>query len=234
MKKSLFSLTLVIMLLLLIPNPVLANGLSFSVVETDAVGTIEVEPDICYINLNVITEATSSTLSQQQNAEVVNKVIQNMINNGIQKKDITTGRFSTYNYQVKESSTIKYITNASMGITVKDLDKVGVLLTELAKIKDVNISNIRYDVANVSKYKQAAINQAIKEARENIEMTAKSLRMTLDKVQRVRISFHNSSSIIPIYAVRGEAVMDSLATPQPQNPENIKISASVHLEYSIK
>ncbi len=138
MKKSLFSLTLVIMLLLLIPNPVLANGLSFSVVETDAVGTIEVEPDICYINLNVITEATSSTLSQQQNAEVVNKVIQNMINNGIQKKDITTGRFSTYNYQVKESSTIKYITNASMGITVKDLDKVGVLLTELAKIKDVN------------------------------------------------------------------------------------------------
>ena len=121
-----------------------------------------------------------------------------------------------------------------MGITVKDLDKVGVLLTELAKIKDVNISNIRYDVANVSKYKQAAINQAIKEARENIEMTAKSLGMTLDKVQRVRISFHNSSSIIPIYAVRGEAVMDSLATPQPQNPENIKISASVHLEYSIK
>lgn len=234
MKKKLFSLTLVIMLLFLIPSSVLANELGLSVVETDAVGIIEVEPDICYINLNVITEATSSTLSQQQNAGAVNKVMQSMINNGIQKKDITTGRFSTYNYKEKESSAIKYITNSSMKITVKDLDKVGLLLTELAKFKDVNISNVGYDVADVAKYKQATINQAIKEARENIEMTAKSLGMTLDKVQRVRISFHHSSSVIPIYAVKGEAMMENLATPQPQNPENIRISASVHLEYSIK
>ena len=73
------------MLLFLIPSSVLANELGLSVVETDAVGIIEVEPDICYINLNVITEATSSTLSQQQNAGAVNKVMQSMINN-IQRK----------------------------------------------------------------------------------------------------------------------------------------------------
>ena len=70
MKKKLFSLTLVIMLLFLIPSSVLANELGLSVVETDAVGIIEVEPDICYINLNVITEATSSTLSNNKMLEL--------------------------------------------------------------------------------------------------------------------------------------------------------------------
>lgn len=233
--KKLLSLTLVLMLLfLLVPNSVFANELCLSVIETEAVGTIEVEPDICYINLNVITEGTSSNLSQQQNAEIVSKVTQIMMNNGIQEKDITTGHFSTYNYQVKKDSAVKYRTNAGMKITVQNLGKAGTLLTELAKIKEVNISNIRYDVKDVSKYKQAAISQAIKEAQENIEMTANSLGMSLDKVQRVRIAFNNSSSIFPIYAVREESMMDSLATPQPQNPENIQISASVHLEYSIK
>ncbi len=226
------------------------------VLETTAVGEVEADPDIAYLNLQVRTEESDSELAQQNNAKAAQQAMAVLRENGLKAEDINTRYYSSYSYtkiirpldtvtaekpllpmpepEKGEEVTI-YVTESSIKATVRDLSQVGSLLTALAKIPTIHVNSIQYAIENIMQYKKAAITQAITQAKETIEYTAAALGVELGGLRSVRVDFINYY-YGPVYAKEmaygGSA--DGMGMPQPQSPEKIKVQATAYLVYTAK
>lgn len=238
MKKSLKSfLLLLVLLLVFVPTASAAELPQTNVIETSATSTVYVDPDIVQIKLSVRTEENNRILSQEKNAAAVNKVTDTLLNEGLNKDEIKTTSYGTYWYTktVKEETgdnELKvYVTNSSLEITSKDLNKVGDILGAMAEITEVNVDSVNYSIQDPEKYKEQVITAAIAGAKQNILYSANALGVSMDHIVYLRIDYNPSLGINP-YNRPGSSV--DVRIPQPQNPDKITISATANMSYSVK
>jgi uncharacterized protein YggE len=246
MKKRLILLICVLSASLMISAYVPAGAateVAKATIETNATNQIEVSPDIAYINasINVVDESREKAASINKSSTTA--MIEQVISAGILKTDIKTTSFYANAYidrvivDPKDPSPTykdvkKYQTTSNFKIAVKDITKVGDVLDKLLAVDNVNIGNINYDVKDVSKYKNQAIKGAVLIAKENIMDAAEASGVKLDKLQTMSVDFSsNNSQPYPIYA---KAMVASADSTVYQNPENIKITATVHVVYNVK
>ncbi|MGI5838807.1 MAG: SIMPL domain-containing protein [bacterium] len=260
MKGKRFSVSVAAFLLvLLIAAPVFAEDATAAVpyIETTATGEVEAAPDIAYLNFQVRTEADSSAAAQQSNAKAVNTAIDLLVAKGLARDEIFTTYYRSYSYTKKETVPLErdsaaasggpvridvpgegkeitvYVTESTLRATAPDIAKVGSLLADLATVPAVRVNNVDYSLKNVLQYKQAAITAAIREARETIDITAAALGAEIAGLRTIRVDF-NSRYYYPVYAREMLADEVAEAAPQPQNPEDIKVAATVYLSYNVK
>lgn len=212
-------------------------------IETDATSQLDVAPDIAYINANINIVDESKDVAYNTNKNNTSAMVNAIISAGVNKTDIKTTSFYASSYidrvvvdpkadNPTYKDVKKYQTSSNFKITVNDISKVSDILDKMLGVDNININNITYGVKNISKYKKDAIKQAVDTAKENITYAADAAEVKLDKLQTMTVDFsNNSSSPQPFYA---KALAASDSTPMYQNPENIKITASVHLVYTTK
>lgn len=252
MKKSMVSLLLLLLILittLVLTKPSIVASASVkdltpSTIETNATSQLEVAPDIAYINANITIINEVKNVAYNTNKTSANNLINALIGAGIAKNDIKTTSFyaSAYIDKVIVDSNVpnpiykdvkKYQTTSNFKITVKNVNNVGDILDKILEVDNVDISNVSYGITNITKFKKDAIKQAVDLARENISFSAEAANVKLDKLQSLTVDFNNNS--IQPYPVFTKAMQNSDASTQMyQNPENIKISASVHMVYTTK
>lgn len=220
-----------------------AQDIKQATIETNASSQLEVTPDIAYINANINVVDESKDVANNTNKTNTTAMINAIISAGIQKNDIKTTSFYASSYidrvvvNPKDPNPTykdvkKYQTSANFKITVRNINQVSDVLDKILDIDNLNINNITYGINNVAPFKKEAIKQAVDMAKENIEYAAEAAGTKLDKLQAMTIDFsNNSSSPYPIYS---KALVSSDTTSMYQNPENIKISASVHMIYTTK
>jgi|GEM_PF-1617327 len=260
--KKLSILVSALLIILLSGVPVFAADVSTTepYIETTASGEVEAEPDIAYLNFQIRTEADSSETAQQNNAKAVTKAIDLLVAKGIARDEIYTTYYNSYSYTKTEvrplaadgvaslssvrpaeavppeeiTETVVFVTESTLRVTVKNIAKVGSLLTDLATIPEVRVNGVEYALQNVLQYKREAISRAISEARQTIDYTADALDVELAGLRNIRVDF-NSYYYGPVYAKEMYAAADEGAgIPQPQNPQKIKVTASVYLAYNVK
>jgi hypothetical protein len=208
-----------------------------NIIETSAMGVVNVDPDVVKLSLTILTEEKSGALSEENNAIAVNKVINLLLSEGLNKDEIRTTNYSTYSYiKIDKDKNVEneirvYSTNSGLEITFKELNKVGEILDELANIIEVNVNSVNYSIQDPERYKEQVIVSAIAGAKQNIIYSAKALGLELDKLVYLRIDF--SSNFGQTYN-RGAVAPTGDAIPQPQNPDKITISATANMSYSVK
>ena len=70
-------------------------------------------------------------------------------------------------------------------------------------------------------------------AKENLTYASDAANVKLDKLQSMTVDFNNNP--YPIYNMYSKSLASAdAAAPIYQNPENIKISATVHMVYTTK
>ncbi|AFM43338.1 hypothetical protein Desaci_4496 [Desulfosporosinus acidiphilus SJ4] len=237
MKKCLKILMIISALTLLFAQTVSAAELQQAgTIESSATSSVKVDPDLALLSLTVRCEDSSSALAQEKNAAAVNKAINLLVSEGLEKDAIKTTNYSTYSYTKtndgNKNEVTVYASNSGLDVSFKELDKVGEILDKLADISEVNVNSVNYSIQDPEKYKEQVISSAIAAAKQNILYSADAIGVKLDKLANLRIDFNSDSSIQPY--PRNSLALSGSATPQPQSPDKITISATATMSYSVQ
>lgn len=211
-------------------------------IETTATGTVEAPPDMAEIYITVKNESLSKDTAQKENAQRVQELTKALSRF---KVEVKTTYF--YNYQFKEEEpvvqpmtggssekpvkyVIKYIVESGLKVIANDVKEVGDILAVVSNVNNAYVNNVQYGVKNISAYKKQAINEAIRQAKESIEISAEGLGAKLIRPEQVRVDFGNPY-YYPVMKAYDMAQKAEGYVPQPQNPEPVKITATVYMVY---
>lgn len=200
-------------------------------------GKINVEPDIAYITLGVVTEDKDAKAAQQKNAQSMSSVVELVKSAGISQQDIKTTGYSInpkYNYSkdTGESSIVGYTVSNSVQVTIRDISKTGDVI-DVAASSGANLSRgISFGLSDYEKH----YNEALKKAVEIAKNRAYTIADTLDIELKAPMSISENGGFAPSYnTYRGSyAVMDMAAGEAyttPVEAGTIEVTASVNITY---
>src|ERR1700690_4019082 len=126
-------------------------------------GTVNMTPDIAYINIGVHTEKPAATDAVTENNTQTQQVVDALKAAGVDVKDIQTTNFSIYpntqfDPQTNQKIGTTYAVDNTVNVTVRKLDQLGALLDASVKAGANSVNSIQFDVADKSK--------ALKQARD--------------------------------------------------------------------
>ena len=201
----------------------------------------EVMPDKAVLTLTVQTEGETANKVQADNAVIMDKVIKALKEAGIKDQDLETSGYylypwKDYNYQTGETKNKGYKLENTLTVTTYEIGEVGKLI-DLAVANGVN--NVRNAVFSLSDDKEKQTkSELVAQASQNARLKAKSLADNLDVSLDKPILITESSYTPGIWYARSEMLsatkaVDS-APPTPINPQQVTVSVSVNVDYSIK
>jgi uncharacterized protein YggE len=199
-------------------------------------GKVYLTPDISYITIGVHTEGENAAEAVASNNAQTQKVIDSLLAQGIDEKDIQTTNFSIYPQQEydtegKPTGKIKYIVDNSVFVTVRDITNVGDVLDAAVKSGANSISGIQFDVADKTAALSEARKAAVDDARVKAEELASAAGVTVGDVQT--ISEYTSGGPQPMYDVRAAAPMAEAASV-PVQAGQMLLTVEVNMVYEIR
>lgn len=230
-KMTLFISLLVLALALSACVPAASQPRTLSVTGN---GTVYLTPDIANIYIGVHTEDAVITTAVDTNNSQTQALVNALKEAGIAEADITTSNFSVY-------STLGYdkLTGMSTGqvyavdntvyITVRDLSKLGSLLSTALASGANNINSISFDVSD----KTAAMAEARQKAMQNADELAGELAQTAGlSVGAIQSITYSDNTYTPYYSGMGGGGSAPNASV-PIQPGKTQISVSVNVTYAI-
>ena len=193
-----------------------------------------VVPNIAEIRIGVISEGLDLTTLQKENSEKMNKIINFLKEKGIDEKDIQTENYSVtpkYDYSKSPYRIVGYTISQDLRVKVRDLSKIGEILSQAVNYGANNISGPNFTVDDKEVYLEKAREKAIKNAKEKAEKIAKTAGFKLGKI----ISIIESSPFEPIPVMLKEMGTGGPLISQPQiEPGSQEIKVQVTITYEIK
>jgi uncharacterized protein YggE len=195
------------------------------------------KPDTAIVQLGVETRDADPAKAVSVNTDKMSAIISEMKKLGIADKDIQTSNFSVYAQQNYDSSgkptEYTYVADNMVGITVRDLSKVGDALGKAVAAGANSINGVSFTVSDQTALEAEARDKAMADAKARAEQLAKAAGVTLDKPMQISESFNNP---IP-YAVNVRAA-DSAGVaaqnPVPVQAGQIQVNLQVSVTYIIK
>lgn len=168
-------------------------------------GKIEAIPDIAKIDTGIqVNDIASVEMAQNQINKINNDIVKALEQLQINKNDITTSNYSIYpNITYDQSgkpTTRGYSGNVTISIRVRNIQKVGEVLTAATKAGANQIQGTSYSIDHPEKLREEARNLAIKNAREQADKLAKNLGFKLKKVTNIIESSPDSVGG-PVFAI---------------------------------
>lgn len=202
-----------------------------NIIKVNGKGTVRVSPDIGYVEIGVEIRHPDAKVAQQQNAEIMNRVMEKLEALGIPKEDIRTLYYRLYPIEQYNRDTQKservYIAKNMVEVTVRDLDRLGVILDGVASVGSNNIEHVRFGIIDDKKYYKQALEMAIKDASDKAGTIARALGVSLKGPVHVEETSFSNTVVRASYWQKVEA-----AGVTPITPEDIEITATVSAEYS--
>lgn len=192
-------------------------------------GKVTVVPDTAIVDLGITVSRPTVKAAQTQVNSVINTISQSIKDLGISAKDIKTSNYSIYP-QYNDRIT-GYQVNASLTVTVREIDKVNQVI-DIATAKGANTVGgiqLTVDDARQKELLQQAREMAVKDAKSKAESLANAAGLTLGKIVNVQEDANNFPR--PIMSML--AIADS--TPKTNiQPGSTDISTSVTLFYETR
>ncbi len=205
-----------------------------SSVEVYGSATIEVEPDVAYINIGVNTENQDPSVAQKLNKTKMDKIIKAVKAEGLTDDELKTLNYSirkSYNYPKEGEREEYYVVSNTLKITINDLSTVGRIIDVSSNAGANNINNIQFAIKDDSEF----YNEALKLAMESAKGKAESIMSTFNEAPispKSVIEISNSSGITRSSEVMMESKVayDSVETPIQSG--DISITARVKVIYA--
>lgn len=218
-------------------------------ITVSATGEAAMAPDVARVTFTVQNTAAAVSDAQTKTTEQANKAIDYVKGQGVAEKDVKTLSYninpqysyprpcaagevcSTYYDSPKITG---YQVSQTVQVTMRDLTKVGALLSGLGKLGVQNVSGPSFGLDDESAGYDAARADAIAKAKAQAKLLAKQLGVDLGKI----VSFSESSGYRPYpvmaYGMGGDvSYTKAESVPSIPTGENT-YNASVSITYEIE
>ncbi len=238
---------LIIALLLIIgQNYFPQSAFNTEKIQVSGKSQILVDPDEGVIRFSIITKEDTAKQAQENNKKYSLEVIDALIKIGINKESIETYSYTINEYGEWSSKEDKYVTKGyravnMMQITVKDLDKLSVIVDSVMQNGANQIDTITYQLSK-EKQKQVrneALEKATIVATEKADIMAKNLGVSRGKVTSIVENnyYYTPFELNTVNVQRKEVngAYDSLdAGGGYLGTQKVEVTSTVSLEFGIK
>jgi uncharacterized protein YggE len=202
-------------------------------------GTVYLTPDIAYIYVGVHTDDPDLASGVSKNNSQAQALVDALKNAGIDGKDIQTSNFSVYtngtpgydpNTGQPTNNGRYYSIDNSVYVTVRDLSKLGTILSTAVGAGANSINSISFDVADKTAAMVEARQKAMANASSLAGELAKSAGASLGQIQDITYS---ENSYTPFYGMGGGGASAPNASV-PIQPGQTQVSVTVSVTYAIK
>lgn len=163
-----------------------AGGNYVREISVEAEGKAYVTPDIAMLNLGVNTRAETAAKAVEENTLKMNKIIEELGKNGVEKKDIQTSSYylnPNYKWTEKEGSVQDgYVLDQTVTVKIRDFSKVGAVMASATNVGANTIGNLQFTIDDRESAKEKAREEAIVKAREKAEKIAAQTGLKLGKM----------------------------------------------------
>jgi uncharacterized protein len=198
-------------------------------------GTVYLTPDIANIYIGVHTEDPSITKAVNDNNVQTQALVDALKNAGIAEADIQTSNFSVYstNYDKLGNMTTAsiYAVDDSVYVTMRDLSKMGSVLSTAVSSGANSINSITFDVSDKTAAQAEARQKAMANASSLAGELAKTAGLTVGDIQSVS---YTDNSYYPMYSGMGGGGASAPNASVPIQPGKTEISVTVSITYAIK
>lgn len=187
---------------------------------------VALKPDMAYVSLGTTSLDADAAKARAANNGAMAKVLAAVKAQGVDDKDIQTTNYSIYpRYNTDGKSVSGYEVNNTVRVTVRDLDKLGALITDATAAGANMASGLSFDVQNREDAYNQALKLAIEDARKRAETLAKSAGQALGGV--LAVAENGSYAPYPVY-------YDYVKSAAPMSAGSLNVSASVSVTYALK
>lgn len=199
-------------------------------------GKVNAQPNIAETTMGVLSQGADIGVLQTENTRKMNALIAAIKTSGVADKDIQTQQYSIsprYDYTNGAQKLVGYEVGQQVRVKIRDLTKVGALLTSAAQLGANQVSGLAFTFDDPSSLEQEARKKAIENAREKADELARSLGVDVVRV----VSFNESNVGTPrpmmnAYAMEGKAV-DQAMTPSIE-AGSTDLTSHVSVTYEIR
>lgn len=193
-------------------------------------GAVNVKPDMAEVIISVITEDKELEAAQKLNAKITEQVIENIMKQGVSKKDIQTQSYSInmkYDYIDGKQIFRGYIVTNSLKVIIRDVNSVGKVIDAAVQGGANSINNISFIVSEPSKYYNLALKLAIKDSQSKAMAIAEKLNVSISEVP-IQIVELSSNVVTPLMT----AGLKASTTATPIEAGENKIIANIEAVFS--
>ncbi|MDR2854960.1 MAG: SIMPL domain-containing protein [Methanomicrobiales archaeon] len=233
----------VLLLLLLACTIVSAETNTVNTIDVTGTQTIKVEPDQAEISLAVITMGTNIEEIQRENALKMTSIISALKSEfGLSDKEISTSSYSISEEKYlsddvramyQKGAQIYRVSNR-IDVISGDTSNAGSIIDLAVKNGANSVNSLQFSLTDTSRrqYKEKILQMAVEKATDEANIVVQALGMTLGKPAHIQIG---QSDIIPYrnYAYAESMMAYDAAAPTPIQAEEVEISASVSISFTI-
>lgn len=192
-----------------------------------------ITPDTASLSIGVVVQSPTANEASTENAALMNAVISELRNIGLQDNEIQTSYVSiqpVYNY-TGTPTIVAYSASNSVQVTTKMLDNVSAIIDRSTTAGANQIGGITFSVSD--ERQQTLRNElfqiAVADARSKADELASGLGVTIVDVQTASVSDVGSAQ--PIYR---EAAVAEAVVPTPVLPGETTVSISIQVTYIVR
>lgn len=221
------------------------SGQTPNVINVTGKGEILATPDVASFTFGVTEEAASVPEAQKEATDKMNAILAYVKDAGIDEKDIKTTSYNIYpRYNYLSSSAYypggrqvlaAYVVSQMVEVKIRTMNDAGKIISGIGEHGATDISGLTFSVDEIDEATREARDKAIEDARDQAEILARSLGVSLGKI----VSFSESTPgyPYPIYYAKDAMGMGG-AVNQASSPElpggESKIVSNVSITYEIK
>lgn len=199
----------------------------------------EVAPDMAYIDVGINVRADDAETARTQEAQITSQIRRALLGLAITDNDLQNTSYYLYQeYKVDRNgvrTADKYVLDSSIKVTVKDLDKLSLVIDNVVEAGATNISNITYALSTQNIIQRQLLATAVENARDKAAVVANAGSRTLGNMLSADINSFDGGTIVAYGANKLRSTTnlaeDGVATKL--SPGKIKLNARVQVVFSL-
>ena len=145
-------------------------------------GEITLQPDYAQIQTEVRTEGDNVSSAQHENAIIMNRVIESLLNLNIRRDEMQTSAyniFPTYDYIDGKQVLRGYEVQNAITVKIVDINQVGTVIDTATQNGANHVSGIQFKIEHVDTYYRQALQFALMDALAKANSMAETMHATL-------------------------------------------------------
>lgn len=193
-------------------------------------GEVAAAPDAASVVLSVKTRENTAKVAQTANAKAANNIIAAVKNFNIASEDIKTSAYNVYpTYDNNNKKIVGYSAENSITVKIKGADKVGDVIDAALNAGANQVSSVRFYISNTKALENEALTLAIKNAREQADVTARALGVKIAGIKKAEPRVNHRST------QNSRMLMKSVANDStPIEAGEVFVTANATVEFIIK
>lgn len=200
-------------------------------------GKVTAKPDLVRISLGVQTDALTVKQAQKTNTERMNAIVTALKTLGVADKDIQTANYSIYpriDWKDNRQNIIGYTVTQNLDLKVRDLDKVGDVLSKVGELGANQVGGLNFTVDDPKALQDEARDKAIDDAKKKADVLASKLGLTVVKVVTFSESGYNPPTPYPMMKAESAMGMGG-GVPSPSiEAGSLDITQSVSVTFEVR